>query len=154
MIEYTNKIYLQKGWALVDKVPTPWNVRYNKKKKISQAFPEKKGTVDFVGVSHGKSVAFDAKNTKERTRFPLANVDQHQVNYLIQHQDQGGKSFFIVHFEKMQETFFVPIDDFNVWWVSAGEGGRKSIPYTFFNLECDRIYPTNGVPVDYLKCIS
>src|SRR5690625_8018006 len=102
LIEYSNTIYKQKGQALIDKVPTPWSVSYDRKtKRVYRAFPQKKGTVDFIGISHGRSIAFDAKNTNIRTSFPLKNVEEHQLNYLINHQDQGGISFIIVTDRKM-----------------------------------------------------
>jgi len=151
LVEYSNQVYKNKGMALVDKVPTPWNVSYDKRTgRVFRAFPEKKGTVDFIGISHGRSLAFDAKNTKERTRFPLSNVEQHQVDYLLNHQDQGGISFFIIFFEKHNEAYYTPIDKFIDWWNGQFEGGRKSIPYEWFTLNVDRIKTRNGVPLDYL----
>lgn len=151
IIEYSNKVYKNKGKALITKIPTPWNVHYNKKTgRVIRAFPEKKGTVDFTGVSHGRSIAFDAKNTKERTRFPLSNVEQHQVDYLLKHQEQGGISFFVIHFEKHNEAYYVPIDKFMVWWEGQFEGGRKSIPYDWFTFNADLIESKNGIPLDYL----
>lgn len=155
MIEYSNKIYKNKGIALIDKVPTPWSVSYNKKNgRVTRAFPQKKGTVDFVGVSHGRSIAFDAKNTKERTRFPLTNVEQHQVDYLTKHQDQGGISFFIIYFEKHREAYLMPIDKFNEWWEGQTRGGRKSIPYDWFVMNVDVIKTERGVPLDYLGTVD
>lgn len=154
-IEHTNKVYQKKGWALVHKEPTPWNVSYDRKTgRVYRAFPKEKGTVDFIGVSHGRPIAFDAKNTKEKTRFPLSNVKEHQVEYLRNHQDQGGISFLIVEFEKLGETYLLKFDQLYKWWIDAKRGGRKSIPYSFFNVECERILPKRGVAVDYLKALE
>lgn len=150
-VNYTNKIYRNKKWALVDKVPTPWTVHYDKRtKRVIRAFPKEKGTVDFIGISNGRSIAFDAKSTKERTRFPLNNIKQHQVDYLLQHSEQGGISFFIVHFEKHQETYFLRIDQLIHWWELQKEGGRRSIPHKWFKLNCDLIRAERGVPLNYL----
>lgn len=152
LIEYTNNVYKNQGVALVDKVPTPWNVSYDKKsKKVIRAFPEKKSTVDFVGLSHGRGIAFDAKNARETTRFPLKNIEEHQVRYLINHQDQGGISFFIICFEKKNEHYFLTIDQLVQWWNEAIEGGRKSIPYEWFVLNCYQIKSEKNVPLHYLK---
>ena len=151
MVEYSNKVYKNKGMALIDKVPTPWSVQYNKKTgKVMRAYPQKKGTVDFVGISHGRSIAFDAKNTNERTRFPLSNVEQHQVDYLLNHQDHGGISFFLFYFEKHQEAYLMQIEQFSVWWDAQYQGGRKSIPYDWFTVNVDRVKTQRGVPLDYL----
>lgn len=151
MVEHSNKAYKNRGMALVDKVPTPWNVHYNRRTgRVANAFPEKKGTVDFIGVSHGRSLAFEAKSTRIRTRLPLENFQKHQVQYLLTHQEQGGISFCIVHFEKHNETYFLKADDVIEWWNGQFEGGRKSIPYEWFKMNCDLIKSNNGVVLDYL----
>lgn len=151
MIEYSNQTYKNRGMALIDKVPTPWNVHYNRRTgRVMNAFPEKKGTVDFIGISHGRSIAFEAKNTKVRTRFPLDNVAEHQVVYLEKHQEQGGISFVIVNFEKHNEAYFLKADDLIEWWHNQFNGGRKSIPYEWFKLNCDLIKSRNGIMLDYL----
>lgn len=152
LIDHTNKIYKQKGQALIDKVPTPWSVSYNRRTgRVSRAFPQKKGTVDFVGISHGRSIAFDAKNTNSRTSFPLSNVADHQLEYLLNHQDQGGISFIIVCFAKHQEHYLLRVNDLKTWWDGSLKGERKSIPYNWFVENCDLIKSSNGIPLDYLK---
>lgn len=152
MVIRTNETYKLKGLALVDKVPTPWNVHYDKRTgKVIRAFPQEKGTVDFIGMSHGRGIAFDAKSTNETTRFPLDNIKQHQVDYLLNHQDQGGISFFIIEFAKHREQYFVPIKEIVPWWDGQFEGGRKSIPYSWFTIYCGKIKPRNGVALDYLE---
>lgn len=151
-LDMTNQTYKNKGLALIDKVPTPWKVHFDKRNnRATQAFPDKKSTVDFVGVSHGRAIAFEAKSTKIRTSFPLKNVEAHQVNYLLNYQDQGGIAFLIIYFEKLGESYFVKIDDFYEWWAAMEEGGRKSIPYNWFMLNCDRIKSSNGVILNYLE---
>lgn len=152
MIEQANRVYRGKGLALVDKVPTPWKVFYNKRTgKVRSAFPEKKSTVDFIGVSHGRSIAFDAKSTKIKTRFDLDLIEPHQMEYLIRHKDQGGISFFIVEFSSLRETYYLEIDKAREWWEKARNGGRKSIPYEWFVVNCPRIRSGHGVSLDYLK---
>lgn len=151
-IEYSNQSYKNKGVALIDKVPTPWNVHYNKRTgRVRNAFPDRKGTVDFIGVSCGKSIAFEAKSTNIKTSFPLSNIEQHQVNYLEDHQVQGGISFLIIFFKKHNEYFFLTTDDLLEWWVAQASGGRKSIPYKWFKLNCQIIRSRNGVMLDYLE---
>ncbi|WP_373896362.1 Holliday junction resolvase RecU [Virgibacillus sp. CBA3643] len=154
MIEHTNSVYRSKGLALVHKEPTPWNVNYNPKKRVNIAFPEKKGTVDFEGVSKGRSIAFDAKTTENKTSFPLKNIADHQINYLRDHQKQEGFSFIIVEFAKSQERFLLTFDQLHSWWVEMFRGGRKSIPYQYFKENCKQIRSRNGVAVDYLEHIS
>lgn len=59
----------------------------------------KTSTVDYEGlVAGGRAIAFDAKQTKITTRFPLQNIHQHQLHYLNYVQDLGGIAFFLVQF--------------------------------------------------------
>lgn len=145
MINFTNTIYKAKGWAVVDEVPTPTkNIR-------GQIVYEKKSTVDYYGISHGRAIAFDAKSTREITRFDLKNVHEHQVKYLLDFQKQGGISFFIIEFAKKGESYFVPLDFFMKYWNHALRGGKKSVPYQDIHLYCDRVKSSRGVALDYLK---
>ena len=152
MIEYSNQTYKQKGIALIDKIPTNWKVYFDKAtQKVRNAFPEKKGTVDFIGVSKGKSIAFDAKSTQSKTSFALKNVEEHQMRYLLEHQKHGGVSFFIVYFEKHDEAYFLTIDQYYEWYKAMLGGGRKSIPHKWFQENCPLIKSRNGIALDYLE---
>ncbi|MGG3737215.1 Holliday junction resolvase RecU [Aeribacillus pallidus] len=153
LVEYTNRCYLMKGIAHIEKVPTPWKV-IRQGKRIISAFPEKKGMVDFIGVSHGRMIAFDAKSTRERTRFPLDNIHDHQMRFLRSWLDQGAITFFLVEFAKHQEVFMVPFREIEKWWKAAENGGRKSIPYSWFVENCDLVKSSRGIPLDYLRCIK
>lgn len=152
IIESANMQYQLKGWGLIQKVPTPWRV-IRRGKQIISAHPEKKSTVDFVGVANGKAIAFDAKSTRERTRFPLSNIEQHQVLFLKNFQDQGGQTFVLIEFAKLNETYLVPFDSLLDYWNSAMNGGRKSIPYDdMFKFPIVR--SGRGVALDYLSAIG
>ena len=152
LVEYTNRCYRMKGIAHIEKVPTPWKV-VRRGNRIISAFPEKKGTVDFIGVSHGRMIAFDAKSTRERTRFPLDNIEDHQMAFLKSWKDQGAIAFFLVEFVKHQEVYFLPYREAEKWWEEAKQGGRKSIPYEWFMEHCDLVKSSRGIPLDYLKCL-
>ncbi|GLY09575.1 Holliday junction resolvase RecU [Pseudobacillus badius] len=153
IINLTNQIYKLKGWAVVNEVPTPWRV-IRRGKQIIGASPAEKSTVDYYGITHGRALAFDAKSTRETTRFPLDNVHDHQVEYLTKFQDQGGIAFFIVEFARLNKTYFVPLKFFETYWTAAKNGGRKSIPFEEIDLQCDLIRPERGVALDYLKYCS
>lgn len=151
MIEYTNSIYKNKGLALITKVPTDWAVHYDKKhRRVIHAYPNKKGIVDFIGVSDGQSIAFDTKSTNIKTNFPLNNIKEHQLNYLRDHHKHGGISFFLIAFFKQDEYFFLTIEQAYEWWKRMLQGGRKSIPYDWFVSNCKPIESSNGIPLDYL----
>lgn len=75
-------------------------------------------TVDFAGVlPGGKFIAFDAKETKVKTRFDLKNIKQHQLEYLEAVSNLGGIAFFLVWFkelykEKGKESAFIFYPEF------------------------------------------
>lgn len=61
-------------------------------------------TVDFVGLLQGgKFIAFDAKQTKVKTRLDLGNIQQHQLDYLKAVQRLGGITFFLVWFTSLSK---------------------------------------------------
>jgi recombination protein U len=153
LIDKTNQIYKLKGWAVVDEIPIPITITEDNGRYI-KGFKKNKSTVDYVGIAHGKGIAFDAKSTRETTRFPLANVHEHQVEYLIRYKDQGGQAFFLIEFEKHREFYYVPISFFTPYWESAKKGGRKSIPYQEIKMNCNQICPGRGVALDYLQFCS
>jgi recombination protein U len=152
LIEMANKQYAMKGRATIQKVATPWKV-IRRGNQIVSAFPEKKSTVDFIGIANGRAIAFDAKSTRERTRFPLSNIEEHQFQFLKRWKDNGGISFILVEFAKKQEIYVLPYDELETWWNESQNGGRKSIPYEWFLLNCDLVKSKNGILLDYLGVI-
>lgn len=153
LIEITNSQYINKNRAVIQKVPTPWQV-IRRGKKIVSAFPEEKSTVDFIGIANGRAIAFDAKSTREITRFPLSNIEDHQVRFLKQWHQNGGISFILVEFAKKKEVYLLSIGQLIKWLESANNGGRKSIPYEWFMLNCDLVKSKNGIILDYLSLIE
>lgn len=153
LIEATNRQYYNKGRATIQKVATPWKV-IRKGKKIISAFPEKKSTVDFVGIVNGRGIAFDAKSTMERTRFPLDNISDHQFRFLKSWKNNGGISFILVEFAKLKETYVLTFVDLESWWERAKNGGRKSIPHEWFLINCDLVKSKNGILLDYLSFVG
>lgn len=151
LIELSNQQYMQKGRATIQKVPVPWKVFYDRRTKQSRAIPEKKSTVDFVGVANGRAVAFDAKSTRERKRFPLKNIEEHQFLFLKRWKDNGGISFILVEFVKKNEVYLLSFDQLSQWLISAENGGRKSIPYEWFLENCPLIRSRKGILLDYLQ---
>lgn len=154
LVEHSNNMYKHKGWGVIDEVPVPITITEDKGRYI-KGFKKNKSTVDYVGISHGRGIAFDAKSTKVTTNFPLANVHDHQVEYLKRFKDQGGVAFFLIEFEKLKEFYFVPISFFLEYWEASKQGGRKSIPYKDIQLNCNQIKTERGVALDYqAHCIE
>ena len=91
---------------------------------------------DYIGSMgpDGKAVAFDAKETKNTSSFPLSNIHDHQLNFLTYFEKTGGKAGFLIWFKKVDDTeaFWTPasfVEDFKETET------RKSIPYSRFKDE-------------------
>ena len=151
MVIYTNEMYRRKGIGVIDKVPTEWQVIRGDKGKIVHAFPVRKSSVDFVGLSGGLSLAFDCKSTKNKTRFPLANIEKHQIEWLEDWREQGGLSFFLIYFEELGETYFLEL---SLLMHFKSTENRKSIPVHWFRLFCPRIYKQGVFLFDYLYTVN
>ena len=124
-----NLSYRKSKKALIQKVPTP--ILYTRKGLIAQ-----QSTVDYTGIlaPRGQGIAFDAKETKNKTSFPLANIHQHQLNFLELFEALGGIAFFLIHFKSLysNRAFKTPLSLVQKYW--DGEE-RKSIPLSDFKEE-------------------
>lgn len=149
LVELSCKVYKNKKIAFIDKVPTPWNVSYNRKtKQARNVFPEKKGTVDFVGHgSDGVYIGFDAKETKGKS-MPLSNVQAHQLNHLKNVQTYGGHAFLVIYFSDLEEYYRLPFIDYDVFKINSD---RKSIPVDYVRKHGKQIKSGNGVHLDFLN---
>ena len=86
-------------------------------------------TVDYTGLlAGGKFIAFDAKETKVKTRLDLKNIQGHQIEYLKMVKSLGGLTFFSVWFYELdeKEAYIVPLSIIE----EAIDSGKKSIPYS------------------------
>ena len=121
-----NRQYHRDDKALILKIPVP--VMITRKGLIS-----KPSTVDYTGlIEGGKFIAFDVKETLEKTRFPLKNIKQHQLLYLEIVKKLGGIAFFLIHFKNLypNHAYITPIDLVSSYFKGTG---RKSIPIKDFN---------------------
>lgn len=138
-ISATNQWYALQKWADVRKVPHNWTFISEKEYRKMQAklpasflaqtddgkfMQRMKSDVDFTGggvlggkrftfdsVDGGKrfSVCFDAKQTKG-DRFPLQNVEEHQIRKLKDRSRCGWVSGLLVRFSDRNRAFFVSAD--------------------------------------------
>ena len=134
-INESNEYYSENDIALITKRPTPINivkVDYSKGAKIVDAYFEKQSTTDYNGVYKGKYLDFEAKNTKNKTSFPLANITPHQIIHLKRVNQHGGIAFFIIAFEALNEVYLLD-SSFVIHFYENEE--RKSIPYEVFKKE-------------------
>src|SRR5690625_1166194 len=112
-IQQTNQFYLEVNKAVIHKKPTPIqivNVHYPKRSAavITEGYFQAKSTTDFNGVYRGKHIDFEAKETKNKTLFPLANIHEHQFIHMQSILNHGGICFFIIRFTVFDEIYFVP----------------------------------------------
>lgn len=154
LINRTNEVYLEKGLALIQKIPTPITpIKIDKDSRhITLAYFEQKSTVDYIGAVQGIPVCFDAKECTVDT-FALQNIHPHQVEFMKQFERQGGVPFLILFFSTRNELFYLPYKDMIRFWERAEKGGRKSFRYE----ELDQDYyiqPKNGILVPYLESLQ
>ncbi|MCR5491131.1 MAG: Holliday junction resolvase RecU [Bacilli bacterium] len=127
-INATNEYYKEKGICLVTKRPTPINivkVDYSHGATITQAYFETQSTTDYNGICRGRYIDFEAKSTRNKTSFPLANIPVQQIDHLERVLSQGGIAFFLIDFELLHEVYLLPAAYVIVFY---RERERASIP--------------------------
>lgn len=136
LINLTIEKYRDNKLALIQKIPTPITpIRIDKEKRhITLAYFDQKSTVDYIGAVQGIPVCFDAKECAVDT-FALANIHEHQVEFMTDFEAQGGISFFLVYFSKREEYYYLKLSELLVYWNRAKEGGRKSFRRDELNSE-------------------
>ena len=154
LIDMTNRLYTAQGLAVIQKIPTPITpiAVDNNAHTITQAYFEKKSTVDFIGAAQGIPICFDAKETRQ-LNLPLRNIHAHQIEFMENFRKQKGVSFLLVNFATKGETFLLPSEDLAKHHKTAISGGRKSIPYADFNPNYI-VKNEGGFPVHYLVAIN
>lgn len=148
MIEQSNMQLNLMNEAEVFKRPTDKAQVGNKLKYVSKA------GVDFNGiVKGGRGVAFDAKETKETTNFPLGNVKLHQYETLLRVDKLEGWSFLIVHFSKLNESYLLKAKFIQEHWKGHTPKlrGKGSIPLEAIKANCVRVRQKNGCHLDWLS---
>lgn len=152
-INITNSFYLDSNMAIIHKKPTPVQivkVNYPKRSAavITEGYFKQASTTDYNGIYRGKHIDFEAKETKNKTRFPLANIHNHQLNHMRAVVEHGGISFLLIRFTRFDETYYLPAEKLFTYWDDKFNGERKSIPYL--------VIKENGylIPFHYQKRID
>lgn len=159
-INQTNRYYLTHQICVIHKKPTPVQivkVDYPRRSAavIKEAYFKQASTTDYNGVYLGRYLDFEAKETKNKTAFPLNNFHDHQIEHMKTVEKHGGIVFVIIRFWAHDKTFLIPaVKLFPLWDRQYKNAGRKSIPYQFFLDEGAEI-PTNyPAIIDYIKVID
>lgn len=126
-INESNQYYLEKGIAVVHKKPTPIQivkVDYPKRSRavIREAYFRQASTTDYNGVYQGYYLDFEAKETKNKTNFPLKNFHEHQIIHLEQCLAQSGICFAMIGFTSLRRYFALPAGIV----ITAWKGSNKS----------------------------
>ena len=122
-----------------------------KGKQIVSAFPAEKSTVDYVGIrKDGAPVAFDAKQCHNKTSFPLANIEQHQMEFLQEWDKQGGEAFLLIEMVTIRKIFKLSLEALNFYFALAANGGSKSIKVQHLIESGPEVKSAGGIALDYL----
>ncbi|NOU54953.1 Holliday junction resolvase RecU [Brevibacillus borstelensis] len=150
LLNFTNVQYERAGVALINKRPTPIKAIKTKGTRVLSGYFEEKSTVDYDGVYRGRAIYFEAKSTRERTRFDLSNISQHQIAHLEKAERNGAICFFLVEFVAYKATYFVPLSFIRLAMINAQNGGRKSISLDDFEVYGYLVKQTKRAALDYL----
>lgn len=155
-LNISNQYYLDNNIAVIYKKPTPITinkVNYSSRANtvIKEAYFKIPSTTDYNGIYKGKYIDFEAKETKNKTSFPLSNIHKHQLEHLRKICSMDGIGFIIVRFTTLDETYYLNskhLFDF------IDYQSRKSIPLTYFREKGYLIKPKLRPLVDYLEMVE
>jgi len=133
LINESNEYYLSNNIAVIHKKPIPIQivkVDYPSRSGavIKEAYYKVPSTTDYNGIYKGKHIDFEAKETNNKTSFPLSNIHSHLIKHLISIEENGGISFILIFFKILDEIYLLEtkyLKDF----VTRSIKGRKSITY-------------------------
>ena len=152
----SNEYYREIDKAYIYERPTPIKivkVDYPSRDKavIKEAYFTIPSTTDYNGIYKGKYIDFEAKETKSKSSFSLANIHPHQIKHLENINRHGGIAFLIVRFTTLNNTYILSEDkliDF------LKEKERKSIPIEYFKKNAYLIKDSYMPTIDYLKIVD
>ena len=91
---------------------------------IKKAYFKEASTLDYNGLYKGKYIEFDAKESKNKTSFPLSNIHDHQIKHIINILRHGGIAFLII---SMNDNYYLFKGEDLINFIDNEE--RKSIPF-------------------------
>lgn len=153
-INITNQYYLDQQIAVIHKKPTPIQIvkmDYTNGARIIDAYFKSPSTTDYNGVYKGRYIDFEAKETQNKTSFPLHNIGDHQIEHLRQVLKQDAIAFLIISFTKLDKIYFINAKHILEFYDSKD---RKSIPYSFIQENGHQIKQGYFTRVDYLEIID
>lgn len=158
-INQSNAYYLQHQQAVIHKKPTPVQivkVDYPKRSAavIKEAYFRQASTTDYNGVYKGYYLDFEAKETQNKTSFPLKNFHQHQIDHIQHCMSQNGICFVLLWFASLNRCFFFSGEKLVVYWSQQKVTGKKSLPLAL--IEKDGIEVPLGIAprIPYLEVVE
>jgi len=111
-INVTNRYYLTHDICVIHKKPTPVQivkVDYPKRSAavIKEAYFKQASTTDYNGLYKGHYLDFEAKETRNKTSFPLHNFHEHQIEHMKAIIKHNGIAFVIVRFKAIRKNVFI-----------------------------------------------
>lgn len=158
MINQTNEFYLNNDIAIIHKKPIPIQIvkvdyKQRSAARIVEAYYKLPSTTDYNGIYKGKYIDFEAKETKNKTSFPIKNIHEHQVSHLRQCKAHGGIAFIIIYFSVLDRIFLLDSDYVSKYY-KRSKTARKSITLKEIEKYGHEIIEGYRKPVDYLKVID
>lgn len=153
LINETNDYYVEQNTALIYKKPTPIGISeavYTEHGRvIKNGYFKAPSTLDYNGLYKGKYIEFEAKETQNKTAFPLANFHDHQIKYIKKVIEHGGICFILIKMNNLvyllKGTDFIDFVETNT---------RKSIPYEYLQKYGKMIKESFNPSLDYLKIVD
>lgn len=155
-LNLTNKYYIENDIAYIYKKPTPIQVvhaDYNKNgnRVIKEAYYSEPSTTDYNGIYKGHYIDYEAKETKNKTNFPLANIHDHQISHIRHIVKEGGICFLIIRFTSLDKTYLLKAIDF-LSFIDNFE--KSSIPISYIEENGFLIKNKLLKRVDYLEIVN
>lgn len=154
----TNAYYLQKGFAVIYKKPTPIQIvkvdyPSRNKARIVEAYYKTPSTTDYNGIYKGYYIDFEAKCCHS-TSFSFNHIFSHQVEHLMRIDKMGGIAFLIIEFPLYNEVFILPAKILFDKYQGSLNGGKKSISYKEFKNEAYLIKESYNPWINYLAIVD
>ena len=158
ILNQTNELYRLQKRAVIHKKPTPIQVvkvNYPARSaaQITEAYFHQASTTDYNGVYKGRYIDFEAKETKNKTSFPLKNIHEHQLEHMKECCEQGGIAFVIFYFSSLKEYYLLEykwIEQF----VHDSSTKRQSIPLTYIKENGQSISLSLQMTLNYLDAVD
>ncbi|MCK0472074.1 Holliday junction resolvase RecU [Halalkalibacter sp. APA_J-10(15)] len=157
-LNMANQYYLADGRAIIHKKPTPVqivHVDYPKRSAavIKEAYFKQASTTDYNGVYRGRYIDFEAKETKNKSSFPLSNFHEHQVDHMEQVIQHDGIAFVILRFSFAEEIYLLEAKHL-ITFYRKKETDRKSIRKKDIEIYGHLIKIGYHPRIDYLEVID